>query len=221
MADNSKRSKSFSLKLRPLIQAIFLIFFTYLFIIISFPLQKSLATNIFYNFDPLITLIMVLTGTLLVTALLYSVITVILTVLFGRMFCGWMCPMGTIFDLSEYIIPLKRVKKPYGKGPYKNIKYYILIFLIFGSILGFSAVMMFDPIVFLFRVFTVNIYPFAVLGANQVLDLIRPLAFKAGAFNLSMLSFEQPAFALGLFNLFLFITVIGLTGISETRSRFP
>ena len=215
MAGISKSKRSFSFKLRPVIQGISLIFFMYLFLKIAYPFQKNLATNVFYNVDPLITLIMVLSGTLFISALLYSVLTVILTVLFGRMFCGWVCPMGTIFDLSEYFLPLKRVKKPYGDGPYKNIKYYILMFLIFGSLFGFTAVMLFDPLVFLFRVFTLNVHPFAVLGANEFLDLIRPLAFKAGAFKLSMLSFEQPAFSLGLFNLFLFLAVIGLISVER------
>lgn len=228
MADSSKKSKEtqkkqstkkikkpFSFKLRPLIQGIFLIFFIFLFYKISYPLQKNIATNFFYNFDPLITLIMVISGTFFITALLFSVITVILTVLFGRMFCGWMCPMGTIFDLSKYIIPLKKVKKPFGNGRFKNIKYYILVFLIFGSLLGFTAVMLFDPLVFLFRVFAINVQPILILGANQLLDIIRPLAFKAGAFNLSMLSFEQPAFTLAILNLSLFLAVIGLISIER------
>ncbi|MFC1539315.1 4Fe-4S binding protein [Candidatus Latescibacterota bacterium] len=215
MTDNSKKTKSFSYKLRPLVQGLFLIFFIYLFLKISYPLQKNLATNFFYNFDPLVSLIMVLSGTFFVAALLYSVFTIIFTVLFGRMFCGWMCPMGTIFDLSKYIIPTKKAKKPFGNSPYKNIKYYVLIFLVSGSLLGFSAVIFFDPLVFLFRVFTVNVYPYVVLGANQFLNLIRPLAFKAGALNLSMLSIEQPAFTLQLFSLSLFIAVIGLISLER------
>lgn len=195
---------------RPYIQGFFLFFFTFLFIRVSYPLNKNIADNFFFNIDPLITLVMVITGSTVMTALLGSIITVIITVLFGRIFCGWICPMGTIFDLSTYIIPNKKEKKPFGNGPYKNIKYYLLIFLFFGSLLGFSAVLFFDPLVFLFRVFTLNIYPFIVLITNQFLNLIRPLALKMGFFNLSMLAYEQPVFSLGLLNLFLFLTIIGL-----------
>ncbi len=215
MADSTESKRILSSKFRPLIQGISLIFFIYLFLKIVYPFQKTLATNVFYNFDPLISLIMLLSGTLFISALLYSAVTIILTVLFGRFFCGWLCPMGTIFDLAEYVIPVRKPRKPYGNGPYKNIKYYILLFLIIGSLFGLTVVMMFDPLVFLFRVLTVNVFPATVLGANVILDFIRPLATKMGAFNLSMMSFEQPVFSLSLLNLVLFITVIGLIAVER------
>jgi len=215
LPENNKKTHTFLNNSRPLIQGFFLVFFVFLFIKVSFPLQKNLTTNFFFNIDPLITLVMVLTGTIFVTALLASIIMVIVTVLFGRLFCGWICPMGTLFDLAAYIIPHKKEKKPYGNGPYKNIKYYLLIFLLFGSVLGFSAVLFFDPLVFIFRVFTLNIYPFIILIVNQFLNLIRPLAFKAGTLKLSMLSYDQPVYSLGIINLILFLIVIGLISIER------
>lgn len=215
MLKNTKKHQHLLSKLRPVIQGVFFIFFLYLFLRISYPLNKNIADNFFFNFDPLIALVMVLTGTALTTAIFASILLVIFTVLFGRIFCGWICPMGTVFDLCAMIMPKKKVRKPFGSGVYKNIKYYILIFLLSGSIFGFSAVIFLDPIVFLFRVTTLNIYPFVILISNQFLNLTRPLAMKLGFFELSLISFEQPVFKLGLASLLIFLTAVGLIAVER------
>ncbi|MFC1692944.1 4Fe-4S binding protein, partial [Candidatus Latescibacterota bacterium] len=195
-------------QIRPYVQGFFLLFFVVLFIRISYPLHDHITRNFFFNLDPLIPLVMTLSGTVVLTGLFISAVTVIITVLLGRIFCGWVCPMGTVFDLFAHVIPQKKERPPFGNGYYKNIKYYLLTFLIFGSIAGFSAVLFFDPLVFLFRVFTLNVYPFIVLIINLGLDTVRPLAMKMGFFTLSTFSYEQPVFILGLVNLLMFIGII-------------
>ena len=159
---------------------------------------------------------MAISGSPIKMTLLISIVTVVITILLGRVFCGWVCPMGTIFDLSARIFKRgKNENKPFGNGTYKNIKYYLLGFLIFGSFLGFTALMFLDPLVFLFRVFTLNIHPYLILAAGQVLNLIRPLAMKMGMFELSMMSLEQPVFRFGIANLFLIVAVIGLIAMER------
>jgi len=186
-----------------------------LFIRISYPFHKTLVDNFFFAFNPLVALVMIITGTTVAVSIIGSIVMVLLTVFFGRLFCGWACPLGTIFDSAARLFPAKKAKPPYGNGRYKNIKYYLLIFLFAGSFAGFSAVLMFDPLVFIFRVFTLNVYPFIVLAANQFLNLIRPAALKFGFYGVSMLSYEQPVFNLGLLNLLFFLTVIGLIAVER------
>jgi polyferredoxin len=218
MKENTARHFLSLPKIRPYVQGFFLIFFILLFLKISYPLQEHITKNFFFNLDPLIVLAIALSGSVVITALFISIITVIVTVLFGRVFCGWVCPMGTLFDLFSYIIPLKKSRPPAGFGRFKNIKYYLLGFLLFGSVSGFSAALFFDPLVFLFRVFTLNLYPFAVLVVNLVLNIFRPLALKMGAMNLYMLSLDQPVFNIfGFVNLLLFLLTVGLI---YTERRF-
>lgn len=215
MGEKPKESGFSVPKLRPYFQGFFFLFFLFLFVTISFPLQKSLVTNLFFNIDPLVALIMALTGSVILSGLLLSLIMIVVTVIFGRIFCGWMCPMGTVLDLTAQVMPKKKASQTFGDSRFKNIKYYVLSFLVLGSIAGFSAVMMFDPLVFLSRIFTVNLYPFFVLIMNQGLNLIRPLALSAGMYELSMKSIEQPVFALGLLNLIVFLAVIGLVAVER------
>ena len=195
----------------------FFVLFIIFFIRVTFPLpEKDLTTNLFFNIDPLIALSMALTGTLIKTAFIGSLALVILTVIFGRFFCGWICPMGTLFDLAARIFPVKQqLRGVFGSSPYKNIKYYLLSFTLFATLAGFSAALFFDPLVFFFRALTLNVYPFFVLIVNLGLNIIRPLAVRFGFFKLSILSYDQPVYHLGFLHLFLLLIVIGLITVEK------
>jgi polyferredoxin len=39
----------------------------------------------------------------------------ILTVVFGRFFCGWVCPMGAVIELLDFILKPIRKRNPFGK----------------------------------------------------------------------------------------------------------
>lgn len=200
---------------RPWVQGLFLFLFLYLFTRLTFPFTRQVIDNFFFTFDPLVTTIMIITGTIGLTAIIGAVVMMALTLLFGRFFCGFLCPMGTMFDLSARFFPKRTQSKPFGKGRFKNIKYYTLAFLFGGSLLGFTTVLFFDPLVFIYRVFTVNIYPMVISASNMVLDMIRPLALKLGMYELSMLSWEQPVYSFGIASLLMFVAVIGLIVIER------
>ncbi len=202
--------KSLPVKIRPVIQTVSLIFFIFLFFRITYPLVEDFTQNIFFNLDPLILLGMTLSGSIILSGLLLSVITVILTVLLGRVFCGWICPLGTVFDLSATVIPARKARPPYGKGPFKNIKFYTLAFFIVGSLLGLTFVLFLDPLVFLFRTLILNVFPALILAANWVLDMARPLATSLGFTRLAMLSWPQPVFDHALPSLLLITVALGL-----------
>jgi MauM/NapG family ferredoxin protein len=195
---SSKRAHASGLlpRLRPVVQALFLVLFLYLFFNISYPLSERLANNFFFNLDPLIALTMALTGGIAVSWLLMSVVTVVLTVVFGRVFCGWVCPLGTMYDWSAKVVPAQKDQPPLANGPYKNVKYWLLVFLLAGSVAGFSAALFFDPLVFLMRSFAIVIHPALVFIEAAGLTFIRPLATKAGMYTIAMRSVEQPVFHL-------------------------
>lgn len=185
--------------------------FLWLFFQLRYPLEEHLAKNVFFNLDPLIVLSLALSGSAILSALFLSLVTVLVSLLFGRVFCGWVCPLGSLFDFFGHIIPKRTKQAPYGKGAYKNIKYFLLTFLIVGSVLGFSAALFFDPLVVIMRFFAVSVFPFLTLVSAFLLNVVRPLALKMGMINIYMFSIEQPVFNVMAFvNLALIFTVIGL-----------
>ena len=49
-------------------------------------------------------------GTLVTTLATALLIPIALTVLLGRFFCSWVCPMGSLVDLSDWVVTKRRVK---------------------------------------------------------------------------------------------------------------
>ncbi len=213
MAGN--RSKGVLLRIRPWVQALFLLLFLYLFVNISYPLSAHLANNFFFNLDPLIALVMGIVGAGVTAWLLLSAVTVVATLLLGRVFCGWFCPLGTVFDWSGKVLPERKTRPPFGCGPLKHAKYFLLAALVAGSIAGFSALLFFDPLVLLMRSVTLTVFPAVVFLANAGLDSIRPLATRMGRYDIAMISLTQPVFHLALASLAITAGVIGLVAVER------
>ena len=93
--------------------------------------------------DPLVALGTLLTTKTLYAGLLWALLTVSLTILFGRFFCGWICPFGT---LHQFVGWLGRRRKKHAERVAMNqyrsgqtIKYYILIALLGAASGGLIA----------------------------------------------------------------------------------
>ncbi len=64
--------------------------------------------NWFLHFDPLAALGTMLTTHSVYRLLVLSLATVVLTILLGRFFCGWVCPFGSIHHFAGYLGNRKR-----------------------------------------------------------------------------------------------------------------
>ena len=91
--------------------------------------------------DPLVAVGVALAAGALTLGLLWALATITLTVLFGRAFCGWLCPFGT---LHQYMGWVGRRGKPIQARllvnryrPWQSAKYYILIVVLAAA--GVSA----------------------------------------------------------------------------------
>ena len=109
----SRRNFSLS-SLRRFSQLLFVILFLILFRKTDYAGTDQIpyAVNIFFRLDPLAAASAMLGAKAIITLLLYSLIVVFLTLLLGRFFCGWFCPLGSILDLCHGLIPQrKQVRK--------------------------------------------------------------------------------------------------------------
>ena len=108
-------------------------------------------------------------GTLLATGtvyagLLWGLFTIGLTLAFGRVFCGWICPLGTAIDISgRYLRPkrleLRAARERKTRQP-ENVlgtlfssrtKYYILFFIFVLALFGVNTAGWLDPLAILLR----------------------------------------------------------------------
>ncbi len=104
---------------------------------------RGWPVNWIIQLDPLVGLATLLSTRTLYAGLLWGLATVVLTIIFGRFFCGWVCPFGTI---HQFVGVLANRRKPVAAKiklnryrPGQSIKYWILIFLLTISALELAV----------------------------------------------------------------------------------
>ncbi|MCC6679302.1 MAG: 4Fe-4S binding protein [Phycisphaeraceae bacterium] len=110
--------------------------------------------NIFFRLDPLVAASAMLAGKAMIAGMLMSLIVIAATLLLGRVFCGWFCPLGTLLDtLGPALRVGKRNKenKPASKRWWRGGGYALLTVLLIGAVLGLPLVGFFDPFAILMR----------------------------------------------------------------------
>jgi len=114
-------------KLRKASQALFLLLFLYLFLQTESKGANELGypVRIFLDADPLLYLTTLLSTRSLENVWSIALIVAIATVFLGRVFCGWICPLGTLHDLAGKLGRPRR--RPLG---WFRLKYLLLLGLI-------------------------------------------------------------------------------------------
>jgi ferredoxin-type protein NapH len=113
------RKRRDPVKLRRLRQIVQLIFFVLLLIL----LVRAVARPFQAKGWPLI---------------IFTAVTTVLTLVLGRVFCGWVCPVNTVLDRIRFNGALERGEKL--SDHWRLVKYVLLILIVAGAIGGiFSA----------------------------------------------------------------------------------
>ena len=149
---------------RRLSQLVCLALFFFLFINTDYSGSDELeyAVNILFRIDPLLALCASVAGGVLITLMWPALITIVLTIVLGRFFCGWVCPMGTLLDGCHKIIPPKGkvpMEQTQREGKYRPLKFYLLGFLLAGAWFGLPMAGYFDPFSILVRGLTLAVDP--------------------------------------------------------------
>lgn len=126
------------------------------------------AVNIFFRWDPLVTATVVLATKTFVALLLPSLFIIALTIIFGRVFCGWLCPMGTLLDGVGKLIQTS----PRQGRSLRSVKYILLAVILTSSLFGLQLVGFFDPFSLLVRGLTLGLDPLFNLLVSGFFDPI-------------------------------------------------
>jgi polyferredoxin len=118
---------------------------------------SAAVINIPMRMDPLLILGHLAASRTLLAGSALALIVILLTVVFGRAWCGWLCPVGTILD----IFPLKHWRKN-GSSPaegWRRVKFDLVIVIFAAALLGNLTLLFFDPLALLLRTLTVSVWP--------------------------------------------------------------
>ena len=193
-------------RLRQACQALFLLLFVFLFLQTESTGTDELGypVKLYLDFDPLLLITTLLSAHSVSKMFFLSFSTILLTLFLGRVFCGWICPFGTLHNMVGAF--KKNVPRP--SINWHKFKYYILIFLLFSSLFTAQLAGIVDPLSFLIRSFSISIYPafnFAVRSFFDWIYEIDPpgIVFVSekiyGALKATVLSFTQPIFQQSFF----------------------
>ncbi|MBN1852203.1 MAG: 4Fe-4S binding protein [Pirellulales bacterium] len=117
--------------------------------------------KLWFFLDPLIFLATWLAAHAVPAAAMLALILVVFTLILGRVFCGWICPFGTIHDLAGHCFGgwQRNPKSREHWSPRQRIKYYLLIGFLVMAVFGGHWVTLIDPLVLLYRTTTVALLP--------------------------------------------------------------
>jgi len=127
---------------------------------------KQKLINIPLKMDPLVMLSQILASRTFLTGSLLALITILLTLLLGRVWCGWFCPVGTILDW----IPLRTWKKqqPKVSEGVRGVKHVLLLVILLAALFTNLSLLIFDPLTILYRTLTTAIWP----GLDKIITAI-------------------------------------------------
>lgn len=212
-------------RLRIISQGLFMILFLFLFVQTESKGDDTLGypVRLFLDFNPLIFITTALAthGQKIPAAFFLSLILVLITVFLGRVFCGWICPLGTLNNLAG---SFNRRRNENRRPDLYRVKYYILFMLLASSLFTLQVAGIMDPISLLIRSFSISIYPLANYGIRGAFDAIYNTDFTGlvavsewiyDVIKKSVLSFRQPYFLQAVFIGSIFFAILGLNLIEK------
>ncbi|HEY4743567.1 MAG TPA: 4Fe-4S binding protein [Desulfuromonadaceae bacterium] len=146
-------------------QLLFLALFLVLFVQTEYRGHDDInaAVNAFFRADPLVLFSWLLATRSWIWLLLPALLVVVATLLLGRFFCGWICPLGTLLDLLT-----SRIRKTVPLAVLKgNLKYWLLVPILAASLFDLNLAGLLDPIAILLRALTFFLYPLLGLAARE------------------------------------------------------
>jgi polyferredoxin len=132
---------------------------------------RGWPVNWIIQLDPLVGLATLLSTRTVYAGLLWGLVTIVLTIILGRFFCGWICPFGSIHQFVGFLAKRKRSTPEkiklhqYHTG--QSIKYWILIFLLTISALELALDLIRIPVThrLLFGILVLAILTLMILNA--------------------------------------------------------
>jgi|WetSurMetagenome_2_1015567.scaffolds.fasta_scaffold00056_38 MauM/NapG family ferredoxin protein len=203
---------------RRITQAVTFSIFIALFLFTAYPYSAKIPVDAFLRLDPLVATVAMIGSRAFIATMIWAAVLLVLSLVIGRFFCGYICPLGTLIDLADFLIHGKKHKKETVEPkPNRRIKYYVLIGVIAASLLGANFLAFLSPMSIAPRVFSLVLFPPIVWLINGTVDLFRPVLLALGLDTFTQVNFARYFFSSGVATFFLFA---GIVALSFWRKRF-
>lgn len=202
--------------MRTLLQALSLLLFSVLFVLATYRLPDWLPADIYLRVDPLLGINAIFAAREIIHRALFGLVTIGATLLIGRFFCGYVCPMGVSIDFLDILFFRKEKRSGLkNENSFRKVKFFLLILFLTAAPAGLSLAFLMDPMALLTRFYTFFIYPLTTTLINLFLDLLRPLLQAIGWVRLSHLHYFQSVFYMTTITLLIFGGIIFLNRFAK------
>lgn len=213
--------------IRRISQIVFFGLFVYLIAKTAYPLRSAIPVDLFVQADPLVAGAAMLASRTIIHGALISLVIVGITIVLGRVFCGWICPMGTTLDACDKAF-FRGKKRSGTPNRLFGLKYYVLAGLFVTSLFTMQAVYLLDPLSLLTRtvvlVFIAPIqmvfrwlaevsYAWSSSGFGPMASVGMWLSDRIGPW--SFIAGQQLYYHEALIVLAIFVGIVGLNSISR------
>jgi len=159
--------------IRVLSQTVFFCIFVYLLLGTHFFGKDYIGpVEAYFHFDPLLGLTTFLASRELFKASLWAVATILVTLLFGRYVCGWICPLGAVLQFFSFLFKRSRSRAPKLPGNrLLQLKYVVLAVVLVSAVFTLDLAGFLDPLSFLYRSFIMIVLPAGAISGDSVLSV--------------------------------------------------
>jgi len=177
-------------------------------------------TDLFFRLNPLAALSAMIAARAWIPRLGLALVTVAVTLVVGRVWCGWLCPMGTLLEWLRFKRARERASPISPR--WRTVKYVLLIAIAFAALWGNLTLMLLDPIAIVTRTMATAVLPalnHAVTRAEMALYHARflraPINLLERALRGPVLPLAEYAFAANVAVALLFGAAVGLNALAD------
>lgn len=164
--------------LRRVFQIVFILLFFLLFLFASYPLESKIPVDFFLRLDPMLAFTSAIASRSIILKSMPAIILVFLTILLGRFFCGWICPLGTTVDGFDNLAKAKsRNKDNSSLRRLRWVKFALLVLILVSALFSLQLVGFLDPISLFTRTTVTVLYPIFVFFIDGFIGFLFSFGF--------------------------------------------
>ena len=171
----------------------------------TYPLPGWVPVDLFVRLDPFVSVSTMIAARTWIGAPAWGFAVLGVSLVVGRFFCGYICPLGSTIDFSDRFICRSAGRTFRNAGPSQlkshRWKYLVLVALLCAAVLGVSYTFLLSPLALVTRSYVLVVYPVLLQLGGLGLALTDALSVLPGFGWLRYAQIDQVRFGTAFFSM--------------------